>query len=129
MLAGVVAGLFWSVPEIGHLDREPRRHWSHPRLAVDPEPNTGPVLVAVHYTIATSKEPNFLAAMEALRSTRQRTDATSWELYRDAEYPDQFVEIFRVPSWEEHLRQHARAAHRHRPTNRGNRLGVLGSAS
>jgi hypothetical protein len=64
-------------------------------------------MVAVHYTIATSKEPDFLAAMETLRSARRRTGASSWELYRDAEHPDRFVEIFRVPSWQEHLRQHA----------------------
>jgi hypothetical protein len=32
--------------------------------------------------------------------------ATSWELYRDGERPNQFVEVFRVSSWEEHLRQH-----------------------
>jgi MFS family permease len=106
MLAGVVAGLFWSVAETGHLDREPAVYWSEPRLDVEPEPDTGPVMVAVHYTIATSKEPDFLAAMEALRSTRQRTGAISWELYRDAEHRDRFVEVFRVPSWEEHLRQH-----------------------
>jgi MFS family permease len=106
MLAGVVAGLFWSVPETGHLDREPAVYWSDPRLAVEPEPDSGPVMVAVHYTIATSKESDFLAAMEALRSTRRRTGAISWELYRDAEHRDRFVEVFKVPSWEEHLRQH-----------------------
>jgi MFS family permease len=106
MLAGVVAGLFWSVPETGHLDREPAVYWSDPRLAVEPEPDSGPVMVAVHYTIATNKEPDFLTAMEALRSTRRRTGAISWELYRDAEHRDRFVEVFRVPSWEEHLRQH-----------------------
>jgi MFS family permease len=106
MLAGVLAGLFWRVPETGHLDREPAAYWADPRVAVEPEPDSGPVLVAVHYTIAPSKEPGFLAAMVALQSSRRRTGATSWELYRDAEHSDRFVEIFRVPSWEEHLRQH-----------------------
>jgi MFS family permease len=106
MLAGVAAGLFWSVRETGHLDREPAVYWPEPRLAVEPELDSGPVLVAVHYTIATGKEPAFRTAMEALQSARRRTGATSWELYRDAEHPDRFVEIFRVPSWEEHLRQH-----------------------
>jgi quinol monooxygenase YgiN len=62
--------------------------------------------VAVHYTVAASREPDFLVAMEALQSTRRQTGASSWELYRDAEHQDRFVEIFRVPSWEEHLRQH-----------------------
>lgn len=33
--------------------------------------------------------------------------STRWELYRDGDRPDRFVEIFSVPSWEEHLRQHS----------------------
>ena len=45
--------------------------------------------------------------MQQLRASRRRTGASRWELYRDAEHPNRFVEMFRVPSWEEHLRQHA----------------------
>ena len=45
--------------------------------------------------------------MRKLRRSRLRSGGTRWELYRDGERPDQFVEIFSVPSWEEHLRQHA----------------------
>ena len=32
--------------------------------------------------------------------------AVHWAVYRDAENPRLFVELFAVPSWEEHLRQH-----------------------
>ena len=107
MAVGVIVGLaFYSVPESGHLDREPAAYWSEPRLAVDPEQDNGPVMVAVHYTVSAGQEPAFHAAMGALGTTRQQTGAISWELYRDAEHPDRFVEIFRIPSWEEHLRQH-----------------------
>lgn len=49
----------------------------------------------------------FLAAMQQLRRSRRRTGAMSWELYRDGDRPVRFVELFRVPSWQEHLRQHA----------------------
>ena len=49
----------------------------------------------------------FLEAMGHLRQSRLRTGGTSWELYRDGEKTTRFVELFRVPSWEEHLRQHA----------------------
>jgi hypothetical protein len=35
-------------------------------------------------------------AMVQLSRSRRRTGATRWELYRDAEHPDHFVEIFRV---------------------------------
>jgi predicted MFS family arabinose efflux permease len=107
VLAGVVAGAFWRVPEIGHLDPQPAVYWTDPRLAVDPEPDAGPVLVVVHFTVAPERQAAFLEAMWQLRRSRLRTGATRWELYRDGERPERFVELFRVPSWEEHLRQHA----------------------
>lgn len=106
MLVGAVAGLFLSVPETGHLDREPAVYWSEPRLAIEPEPDGGPVLVAVYYTVAPERETGFLAVMDDLRRSRMRTGASRWELYRDGERPERFTEMFSVPSWEEHLRQH-----------------------
>jgi MFS family permease len=106
VLAGAIVGLWWRVPETGHLDPQPAVYWSDARLAFDPEPDTGPVLVAVHFTVTAERQPDFLTAMVQLSRSRRRTGATRWELYRDAEHPDRFVEIFRVPSWEEHLRQH-----------------------
>jgi transmembrane secretion effector len=42
-----------------------------------------------------------------VRLSRRRTGATRWGLFRDAEAPMQFVELFTAPSWEEHLRQHS----------------------
>ncbi len=104
--AGVLAGIALSVPETGHLDREPAVYWGDARVAVEPEPDAGPVLVTVEYVVAADRQAGYLAAMDELRRSRRRTGATSWELYRDAERPDRFVEVFRVPSWDEHLRQH-----------------------
>jgi Transmembrane secretion effector len=42
-----------------------------------------------------------------VRLSRLRTGATQWGLFREGEAEDLFVEIFAVPSWEEHERQHA----------------------
>jgi MFS family permease len=106
LLAGVVAGVVWSMPEIAHLDRRPAVYWGEPRVAFDPEPDAGPVLVTVEYIVTPARETDFLEAMSHLRESRLRSGGTSWELYRDGERPDRFVEIFSVPSWEEHLRQH-----------------------
>jgi len=44
--------------------------------------------------------------MERVRLSRLRTGASRWGLYRDGERANTFVEMFSVPSWEEHLRQH-----------------------
>ena len=106
VLVAALAGLIWRLPETGHLDPQLAVYWGDPRVAFDPEPDTGPVLVAVHFTVATERQADFLIAMDQLRLSRLRTGATRWELYRDAEHRDRFVEIFRVSSWEEHLRQH-----------------------
>jgi quinol monooxygenase YgiN len=64
-------------------------------------------MVTVEYFVAPDREPEFLEAMNHLRQSRRRTGATRWELYRDGDRPERFVELFTVPSWEEHLRQHA----------------------
>jgi MFS family permease len=106
VLAGAIAGLFRRVPETGHLDPQPAVYWTDARLAFDPEADAGPVLVAVHYTVTPERQADFLPAMDQLRRSRRRTGASRWELYRDGEHPDRFVELFRVPSWDEHLRQH-----------------------
>ncbi|MDP9382241.1 MAG: MFS transporter [Chloroflexota bacterium] len=107
VLAGAVAGQLWRVPETGHLDPQPAIYWADARLAFDPDPDAGPVLVIVECTVAPERQPAFLEAMDHLRRSRLRTGATRWELYRDGERPDRFLEIFSVPSWEKHLRQHA----------------------
>jgi len=106
VLASVVAGVVSRLPETGHLDPQPAIYWPEARLAFEPEPDAGPILVSVEYTVTPEREAAFLEAMDHLRGSRRRTGASRWELYRDGERPDRFVEIFSVPSWEEHLRQH-----------------------
>jgi hypothetical protein len=44
--------------------------------------------------------------MSHLRRSRMRTGATWWGLFRVGERSHKFVEMFTMPSWEEHLRQH-----------------------
>lgn len=107
LLGGIIAGVFIRVAETGHLDHEPAIYWPEARLAFDPELDTGPVLVSVEFTVAPEREVAFLAAMDHLRQSRRRTGAMRWALYRDGDRPDHFVEIFTIPSWEEHLRQHS----------------------
>lgn len=106
MLAGVVIGVVLTVPETGHLDNETAIYWPDARLASEPDPAIGPVLITVTYTVARERQAAFLTAMQEMRRSRRRSGATRWELYHDAEHPDQFTEIFQVASWEEHLRQH-----------------------
>src|SRR5919106_736370 len=105
MAAGAATIWFWPFHDVAHLDRSQVR-WPEPILLLGEELSGGPVLVQLTYTIAADKKPQFLQAMTPLRLSRLRTGATDWALYRDARNPRLFIELFGVPSWEEHVRQH-----------------------
>jgi MFS family permease len=104
MAAGAATIRFWPFYDIGDMDRSLVR-WPEPHLLFSPDAGS-PVLVRTTYTIAAGKEPEFLREMGRLRRSRLRTGATDWGLYRDGQNPRLFIELFTVPSWEEHLRQH-----------------------
>jgi len=106
MLAGEATLKIWPLYEVRHLNREAVSYWPEPRLAVDPDRSVGPVVVSVAYTVPAADEPAFLHAMEQVRRSRMRTGAVQWGLFRPGEQPHRIVEIYVVPSWDEHLRQH-----------------------
>ena len=64
------------------------------------------MLVTVTWRAGPENRAAFVAAMQAVRRSRQRTGATRWGPFRPGEQPDSFVEVYQVPTWEEHLRQH-----------------------
>ncbi|MEH1129736.1 MFS transporter [Micromonospora sp. CPCC 206061] len=106
MVAGAASGRFWPLMDGAGLNREPAIYWPEPHLVLDPDPGAGPILVTVAYAVPPEREPEFVAAMRAVRRSRQRTGATRWGLYRDGAVAGRFVEVYTVPSWDEHLRQH-----------------------
>jgi hypothetical protein len=105
MAGGAATIWFWPFHQIANMDRSLVR-WPEPQLLLSADHSDGPVLVQITYTIAADKEQQFLQAMGRLRRSRLRTGATDWAVYRDAENPRLFLELFAVPGWEEHLRQH-----------------------
>jgi MFS family permease len=106
LVGSVLLGLALRVPESAGEDRSPLAYWDTPRLQVDPSSADGPVVVSIQYEVADSDREAFLATMGALRRSRLRSGASSWELYRVGEDSHRYVEQFEVPSWEEHERQH-----------------------
>jgi MFS family permease len=105
LLAGAATIRIWPLIDIRGLDRAPSLHWPEPNLTIEPEPGS-PVLVVTRFTVAENLQEAFLDAMRAVRLSRLRTGAISWALYREGETDNRFVEVFTVPTWEEHLRQH-----------------------
>jgi len=107
MLAGVATIRVWPLLDTAGMDRSSVEYWPEPSLVLQADPEDGPVVVKTVYTVAPEKEELFLKAMARVRLSRLRTGATQWGLFRDGETPHQFVELFVVSSWDEHLRQHS----------------------
>jgi MFS family permease len=105
MAGGAATIWFWPFHQIADMDRSLVR-WPEPQLLISADRSNGLVLVRTTYTIAAEKEQQFRQAMNQLRRSRLRTGATDWALYQDGANPRVFIELFGVPSWEEHLRQH-----------------------
>ncbi len=104
LIVGAGTLLVWRLPSAS-LDRTISAPWPDPEVDVAPDPVDGPVVVEVTYCVEEWVE-EFLAAARALGLSRRRTGATSWVLYRDVADHTVYVEVFSVPTWSEHLRQH-----------------------
>lgn len=104
---GTATMAVWPLLDSSHLDRSTVSYWGDPGLAFEPDPDEGPVLISLTYSVSAEHADEFLAAMERVRRSRQRTGATRWVLYQDGADPRRFLEAYLVPSWQEHLRQHA----------------------
>lgn len=95
---------------------EATKHWPAPELA-DQWPSQEPAAVSVEYRIRTADKKPFLDAMRTIREQRLRNGGTSWMLLHaptDASDVGMYTELFRVPSWAEHMRQHERGTVRER---------------
>jgi MFS family permease len=106
MVAGLASMRFWPFLDTAGMERRTTAYWPEPQLAFDTRLDSGPVVVRNTYTIALEKERSFLEAMARVRLSRLRTGAVQWGLFRDGEVAHRFVELYVVPSWDEHLRQH-----------------------
>jgi MFS family permease len=103
--AGAATVRLWPLRPARHLNREPA-YWPDPSLAVEPDPSEGPVVVEVQYVVSPDNEAAFLEEMRKVRRSRMRTGAVQWGIFREGENPHRLVEIYVVPTWDEHLRQH-----------------------
>lgn len=106
MVAGALTVRIWPLPDLRAVEQDPATHWPELDLIDEPDPAVGPVLVIITYTVRPEHRDRFVAAMEDVRAARQRTGATRWGLFREGEEHDRFVEVYLLPSWDEHLRQH-----------------------
>ena len=108
MIVGLGATAWYPLRETEELDLTPSSHWPEPSVAVEPDPDDGPVLVLVEYRIRAEHARDFTFAMQAVRQQRLRDGALRSGLYRDPTDLGRYLETFVVESWAEHLRLHER---------------------
>lgn len=86
----------------------PSMHWPEPALAGDVAQDRGPVMIEITYRVKAENREAFLEALKAFSAERRRDGGYRWQVFEDAEDPELYVEVFLVPSWLDHLRQHQR---------------------
>jgi MFS family permease len=109
--AGVAACLFLRFPfplPRKALDLTHWNHWGKPSMFAEPQPDQGPIMVTVEYTIDPKNAAQFLDAIYKYQRIRRRDGATRWGIFYDSEHPHRYLESFLVDSWAEHQRQHDR---------------------
>jgi MFS family permease len=110
--AGLVAGLilirFFPLKIDETIDLTPSTRWPDAHANLQADLDDGPVLVTIEYLVAPEDAERFRLVMQQLRERRLRDGARRWRLYHDAQQPDRYLELFRLDSWGEHLRQHER---------------------
>ncbi|MEO6848230.1 MAG: MFS transporter [Chthoniobacterales bacterium] len=90
------------------LDLRPSANWEEPEPHIEAELDDGPVLVTVEYFVKPENVSAFRSVMRKMREVRLRDGARRWRLYRDMQDPGRYIELFRIDSWGEHMRQHER---------------------
>jgi MFS family permease len=108
-VASAILALWARLPD-STADLTPWNHWRMPVVVkeVNDELLAGPVLVTIEYSVLPERDLKFVKAMRQYARVRRRDGAYRWGIYRDIEVANQFVEVFLVHSWAEHLRQHER---------------------
>jgi hypothetical protein len=106
LATGGLSALRIGLRDVRDVDPSPSEHWPEPRLALQPDPAAGPVLITAEYRVAAENAAAFVAAMQRVANSR-RTGGRRWALYQDGADPERFLEIYLVSSWAEHLLQHA----------------------
>ena len=108
MLVGAAIGLFVPLPLRTADDLDPLDRWKMPHVALDLVGRSGPVAVLIEYIIPAKDSDAFLAAMNERKRIRRRDGARQWELMRDTETPEVWIESYHVPTWNDYVRHNQR---------------------
>ena len=108
LLTGAAIGFKLPLPARTSDNLEPLDRFQIPHVALDLRGRSGPVAVLVEYIIREEDTRAFLEAMAERRRIRRRDGARQWELLRDTERPERWLESYHVPTWNDYVRHNQR---------------------
>lgn len=113
MIVGAALGLTprLALPALASLNLDPHNRWKEPRVELDIKPRSGPVKITIEYVIREEDVPEFLGMMAERRRIRIRDGARRWNLMRDLEHSERWIESYHLPTWLEYVRYNQRATH------------------
>tara|TARA_Y100000052_G_scaffold13882_1_gene13391 strand:+ start:49862 stop:51460 length:1599 start_codon:yes stop_codon:yes gene_type:complete len=109
--AGLAIGLLFRLPESEDKNLDPVGRWRVPDLSVEIDPRSGPIHVTVRYDILPDDLPEFVATMKIRRQIRVRDGAQNWNLSRDLQQPNTWVEHYRFSRWRDYILHNERHTH------------------
>lgn len=68
----------------------------------------GQVMETIHYRVRAGERQAFLAVMQQLRQVRGRAGAVFWQIYENVAHPEEWLELWSMESWADHLRESGR---------------------
>ena len=89
-------------------DVTPSLHLPDLVIAVEPQPDDGPVLIQIEYRIDATNVERFLEFIHKVERIRRRNGASAWMVFRDLGEDGRFVERFIIRSWAEYVRLRTR---------------------
>jgi len=112
MLASLLLALPFPIHQPDGLDLAPADSRTDPTIATSTgeiiDPEDGPVVVMITYSVALADQPAFREAARQLTRLRLRDGALRAGVFTDVAEPTRLTEFFYVATWAEHLRQHRR---------------------
>lgn len=108
LIAGMLVTRHFAIGQGEHMDLTPAAIWPEAPSLEGDGAMAQPAMVSIEYRIRSGNREAFLAALRGLAGERYRDGATQWDVHHCVEDPEVWIETFHLPSWAEHLEQHAR---------------------
>lgn len=105
---GALLGLYFRFPDLQRTNLDPLNTWQAPEVQVDMQPRSGPIVIAVEYTIRPEDTLAFLSVMAERKRIRMRDGARRWTLLRDIENAELWMERYHLPTWHDYIRHNQR---------------------